>query len=146
MSSDQLPGVTAADEAFVAAFHAHQVSNQGFHHRDHLRLAWVQIHKLGLERASVAVTRGIRQFAAHHGSAERYNDTMTRFWLRVVNLGISRHPELTFDELLAAEPHLLDKSLPFRHWSRERMNRDDAKQQWVEPDLHPMPAASSTRK
>ncbi|TME22163.1 MAG: hypothetical protein E6I68_09610 [Chloroflexi bacterium] len=141
MSSDRLPGVTAADEAFVAAFHAHQLSNQGFHHRHHLRLAWVQIRRLGLDEASEVVTTGIRRFAAHHGGIERYNDTMTRFWLRLVNLGISRHPELTFDELLAAEPHLLDKNLPFRHWSLERMNRDDAKQQWVEPDLHPMPAA-----
>ena len=141
MSSDRLPGVTAADEAFVAAFHAHQLSNQGFHHRDHLRLAWVQIRRLGLDEASEVVTTGIRRFAAHHGGIERYNDTMTRFWLRLVNLGISRHPELTFDELLAAEPHLLDKNLPFRHWSRERMNRDDAKQRWVEPDLHPIPPA-----
>ena len=141
MSSEQLPGVTAADEAFVAAFHAHQLSNQGFHHRDHLRLAWVQIRRLGLEQASEVVTTGIRQFAAHHGGIERYNDTMTRFWLRVVNLGISRHPELIFDELLAAEPHLLDKNLPFRHWSRERMNGDDAKQRWVEPDLLPIPPA-----
>jgi len=128
MSSDQHPVVTAADEAFVAAFHAHQLSNEGFHHRDHLRLAWV-------------VTNGIRRFASHHGSAERYNDTMTRFWLRVVAIGIRRHPEVPFDELLAAEPHLLDKNLPFKHWSRERMNRDDAKQRWIEPDLRPMPAA-----
>ncbi|TMD84691.1 MAG: hypothetical protein E6I74_02105 [Chloroflexi bacterium] len=140
MSSDQLAGVTPADEAFVAAFHADQLSNQGFHHRDHLRLAWIQIRRLGLERASDDVTSGIRHFAAHHGSAERYNETMTRFWLRVVGIGIRRHPELTFNELLAAEPHLLDKGLPLRHWSRERMNRDDAKQQWIEPDLRPMPA------
>ena len=104
-------------------------------------MAWVQIRRLGLEQASEVVTTGIRQFAAHHGGIERYNDTMTRFWLRVVNLGISRHPELIFDELLAAEPHLLDKNLPFRHWSRERMNGDDAKQRWVEPDLLPIPPA-----
>ena len=141
MSSDQRPVVTAADEAFVAAFHAHQLSNEGFHHRDHLRLAWVQIRRLGLEQAAEVVTNGIRRFASHHGSAERYNDTMTRFWLRVVAIGIRRHPEVTFDELLAAEPHLLDKNLPFKHWSRERMNRDDAKQRWIEPDLRPMPAA-----
>ena len=141
MSSDQHPVVTAADEAFVAAFHAHQLSNEGFHHRDHLRLAWVQIRRLGLEQAAEVVTNGIRRFASHHGSAERYNDTMTRFWLRVVAIGIRRHPEVTFDELLAAEPNLLDKNLPFKHWSRERMNRDDAKQRWIEPDLRPMPAA-----
>ena len=141
MSSDRLRGVTAADEAFVAAFHADQLSNQGFHHRDHLRLAWVQIRRLGLDEASEVVTTGIRRFAAHHGSADRYNDTMTRFWLRVVGLGIIRHPELGFEELLAAEPHLLDKNLPFRHWSSARMSRDDAKRQWVEPDLCRMPSA-----
>src|SRR5437763_417404 len=141
MRSDRLPGVTAADEAFVTAFHAHQLSNQGFHHRDHLRLAWVQIRRLGLERASDVVTNGIRHFAVHHGRAEGYNETMTRFWVRVIGIGISRHPELSFEELLATEPHLLDKNLPFQHWSSERMNRDDAKRQWAEPDLRPMPIA-----
>src|SRR2546429_9155902 len=120
MSSEQLPGVTAADEAFVAAFHAHQLSNQGFHHRDHLRVAWVQIRRLGLEQASEVVTMGIRRFAAHHGSADRYNDTMTRFCLRVAGIGIICHPELTFDELPAVEPNLLAKDLTFRNWSPER--------------------------
>ena len=31
---------------------------------------------------------------------------------------------LGFDDLLAAEPHLLDKDLPFRHWSPETMAGD----------------------
>src|SRR5207302_10090830 len=134
MSSDRLRGVTAADEAFVAAFHADQLSNQGFDARDPFRLAWVQSRRLGLDEASEVVTMGIRRFAAHHGSADRYNDTMTRFWLRVVGLGIIRHPELGFEDLLAAEPHLLDKGLPFRHSSRERLNHDDAKLRCIEPD------------
>jgi len=142
MSSDPRPTVTPEDEAFVAAFQAGQIANQSFHHRDHLRLAWVQIRRLGLERASEVVTTGIRRFAAHHGSAERYNDTMTRFWLRLVGLGISRNPELTFEQLLAREPHLLDKSLPFKHWSRHRLTGPEAKQGWVDPDLIQLPAAS----
>src|SRR2546422_685581 len=96
MSSYQHPVVTAADEAFVAAFHAHQLSNEGFHHRDHLRLAWVQIRRLGLEQAAEVVTNGIRRFASHHGSAERYNDTMTRFWLRVVAIGPSKSGARSF--------------------------------------------------
>jgi hypothetical protein len=140
MSSSQRSTVTPEDDAFVAAFQSGQIANQNFHHRDHLRLAWVQIRRLGLERASEVVTSGIRYFATKHGSGDRYNDTMTRFWLRVVGIGLSRHPELTFDELLAAEPHLLDKGLPFKHWSRATMASDSARRQWVEPDLRPMPA------
>jgi len=140
MCSDQRPTVTPDDDAFVAAFYSGRIANQHFHHRDHLRLAWVQIRRLGLERASDEVTSGIRDFATRHGSPDHYHDTMTRFWLRAVGIGISRHPDLRFDGLLAAEPHLLDKGLPFKHRSRETMASDSAKRRWVEPDLHPMPA------
>src|SRR5438105_13068701 len=119
MSSSQRSTVAPEDDAFAAAFFAGRIANQNFHHRDHLRLVWVQIQRLGLVRASEVVTSGIREFATRHGSADRYNDTMTRFWLRVVGVGLSRHPELTFEELLRAEPQLLDKVLPFNNWERE---------------------------
>jgi hypothetical protein len=142
MHAELRPTMTPEDHAFVEAFHAGQIANQNFHHRDHLRLAWVQIHRLGLDNASEAVTAAIRGFAAHHGSADRYNDTLTRFWLRVMAAGIGRHPEMTFDQLLAAEPHLLDKTLPFRHWSRERLTGPEAKRAWVDPDLAQLPVAS----
>src|SRR5260370_18796601 len=116
MDSEHGSVVTPEDEQFVAAFEAGQIANQTFHHREHLRLAGVQIRRIGLERASESVAVAIRQFAAHDGNADRYHDTMTRFWVRVVAIGINRHPTLPFDDLLAAEPHLLDKNLPFLHW------------------------------
>ena len=93
--------------------------------------------------ASDAVAEGIRRFATHHGHADRYHETMTRFWVRAVGMGISRHPTLPYEDLLAAEPHLLDKNLPYRHWSRERLGSDEARGQWVEPDMRLMPASSS---
>jgi hypothetical protein len=142
MDSNPLPGVTAADEQFLAAFTAGQIANQDFHHRDHLRLAWIQICRLGLTDASEAVTTAIRQFAARHGHGDRYHETMTRFWLRVVGMGISRHPTLHFSELLAAEPHLLDKNLPYHHWSLELMGSDEARQRWRDPDVLELPAVS----
>src|ERR1700736_3537869 len=143
MDSEGQTGVTAADEQFLAAFEAGKIANQDFHHRDHLRLAWIQIRRLGLERASDTVATAIRRFATHHGHANRYHETMTRFWVRVVGMGINRHTTLAFDDLLAAEPHLLDKNLPYRHWSRERMGSDEARRHWVEPDTRPIPRSSS---
>jgi hypothetical protein len=141
MDSEGQTGITAADEQFLAAFEAGKIANQDFHHRDHLRLAWIQIRRLGLDPASDAVTGAIRQFAARHGHGDRYHETMTRFWVRVVGMGIARHPTLAFDDLVAAEPHLLDKNLPYRHWSRERMDSAEARRQWMEPDMRLMPAS-----
>src|SRR5205814_9476859 len=71
MDAKQLPGVTAADEQFLAAFTAGRIANQDFHHSDHLRLAWIQIRRLGVDQASEAVTAAIRQFATRHGHADR---------------------------------------------------------------------------
>jgi hypothetical protein len=136
---ESVDGVTPEDEQFVAAFEVGQIANQSFHHRDHLRLAWIQIRPLGMERASESVAVAIQQFAAHHGQANRYHETMTRFWLRAVALGIDHHPDLPFEGLLAAESHLLDKNLPFLHWSQERMGSEEARRRWVEPDLRSMP-------
>ncbi len=81
MDSARKAGISPADEQFLAAFEAGQITNQDFHHRDHLRLAWIQIRRLGLERAADAVVWSIRQFAARHGHADRYHETMTRFWV-----------------------------------------------------------------
>lgn len=131
--------VTPDDAAFLAAFETGEIANQSFHHRDHVRLAWVQIHRLGVEAAGDEVTRMIRRFATRHGGAARYNETMTRFWVRVVGIAVSRHPDLGFDPLIDAEPHLLDKSLPLRHWSREALFATDASATWVDPDLIPIP-------
>ena len=103
MHSERQSGVTAADEQFLAAFEAGKIANRDFHHRDHLRLAWIQIRRLGVDRAAQAVAGAIRQFASGHGHADRYHETLTRFWVRVVGMGITRHPTLAFDDLVARE-------------------------------------------
>src|SRR5579864_465766 len=131
--------ITADDDAFVARFHRDEIANDGFHHRDHLRLAWVAVQRMGLDRSVDAITQAIRHFAAAHGSEGKYHETMTRFWIRVINLGVRRHPQLRFESLLEAEPHLLDKALPFRHWSRELISSPAARTSWIDPDLRPLP-------
>ncbi len=72
--------------------------------------------------------------------AARYHDTITRFWVRLVAHAITSRPELQdFDAFLAAYPILLDPTLPFRHWRREAMFTPEARAEWREPDLLPLP-------
>ena len=129
-----------SDDDFVQAFLSGSLPNAQFHHRDHLRLTWLLVRRLGPAARSDAVASGIQRFAAHHGHAEKYHETMTRFWARLVaHLAVAR-PDLTdFDAFLAAFPHLLDKTLPYRHWRPETMSTATARAQWVEPDLLALP-------
>ena len=130
-----------ADDEFLRAFFSGTLPNAGFHHRDHLRLAWLVVRRDGAEAGEQAVADGIRRFAAAHGHAERYHETLTRFWVRLIAhvARASATADEGFDALLAAHPRLLDAELPLRHWSREALFGSAARAAWSPPDLVPLP-------
>src|ERR1700716_536210 len=111
------------DQEFLDAFQGGHLSPANFHHRDHLRLAWLEVNSLGLEAGLAAVAGGIRRFATAHGQPPLYPETLTRFWVRIV-AHASRN---TFTETLEAHPVLLGKDLPLAHWSRETLYGDAAR-------------------
>ena len=111
-----------------------------FHHRDHLRLAWLLIRRLDVELAGITIASGIQRFAARHGHAEKYHETLTQFWVRIVGHMVHVRPDITdFETFIATFPHLLDKGLPYRHWQHETMSSAAARARWVEPDLLALP-------
>jgi len=128
------------DAEFLRLFHQSVLSGEDFRHGGHLRLAWLILSKHPRDVAEQIVARQIRQFAVANGASNRYHDTLTRFWVRLVSHVMGIAPEAgSIDELLARFPLLLDKSLPYRHWRGETFNSDEARAGWVEPDLVPLP-------
>jgi hypothetical protein len=128
------------DDDFLHAFFGLTLGNSEFLHRDHLRLAWLVVRKHDGNEAEEVVTAGIRRFAQHNSHGTLYHDTMTRFWVRLVRHAVSAQPEIVdFEEFLAANPLLLDKNTPLRHWSRETMFGAEARAAWQEPDLVALP-------
>jgi hypothetical protein len=129
------------DDDFVGAFLSGILSPASFHHRDHLRLAWCLIRQSGIEIASSTITSGIRRFATQHGQADKYHETLTQFWVRIVSHLIDARPDIKLFELfLETFPQLFDKELPYLHWRPETMQSQSARAQWVEPDLLELPA------
>lgn len=129
------------DDEFVRAFLKGWPADFHFGHREHLRLAWLVIERHGQEMAVEIVGNGLRKMAAAQGQSVLYNETMTRFWIRLVaHVRDVKGPLMGFDGAIEQVPMLLDKSLPFKHWTRELMFSPEARERWVEPDLRPMPA------
>ena len=128
------------DDEFLLAFFGLTLPNSEFHHRDHVRLAWLAVRRHGVGAAEEFVTKGIQRFAEHHSHGAAYHDTMTRFWVRLVAHAVSHRLEIAdFDDFLAAYPLLLDKNTPLRHWSREAMFAPEARAAWRDPDLVALP-------
>jgi hypothetical protein len=106
-----------------------------FGHREHLHMTWSYLRRGEPDR----VFPFLRHVAASHGGADTLNVTLTRFWVGLTAHAIEAGEAHDFDQLLQRMPQLLDKSLPFRHWSRERIFASDARVAWVDPDLAPLP-------
>ena len=129
-----------SDAAFLEAFDAGRPEGGVFGHREHLRLAWILIDRRGIDAAAPEIERRLQHLAEAHGMPEKYNRTMTLFWVRLVAHVSERRPAATFAEFLAVEEWLLEPGLARRHYSAELLSSGQARAAWVDPDLIAMPA------
>jgi hypothetical protein len=106
--------------------------------REHVRLAWLVIRAEGPGEGGDRVARMLRHLAELHGEGERYHETLTRFWIRLVAHAIDAEPRIDdFDVFVERFPLLLDGSIVQRHWSAEALA--SARTAWVEPDVLALP-------
>lgn len=92
-----------------------------FRHVDHLHLALDCLcEEATVDAAIERMAAALRAKAAAAGAPEKYHHTLTLFWMRRL-------------------APLVDKDLPLAYYSRERLDSDAARREWVEPDLREMP-------
>ena len=141
MTDTHVSGARAAsDEDFLRAFEDLSFPADQFHHREHLRVAWLYLKSSDATRATERMSAGIRRFANHHGARAKYHHTLTLFWMRLVAVALVETPESSaFEEFLSAHAELSDKNLPAKYYSRDLLDGQAARQGWVEPDLQPLP-------
>jgi hypothetical protein len=133
------------DDIFVAQFESCRFPGDQFRHADHLRLAWIYIRNYGSDVAEQRMRQSIQSFARNSGAAHKYHETITIFWMRLVDVAIrmSARSE-NFWDFVDAHAWLLDKDVVLEFYSRDLLMSDGARQAWVEPDLKPFPVADRT--
>jgi hypothetical protein len=92
---------------------------------------------LALERMRAALV----SFLSHHGiPASKYHATLTRAWILAVHHFMHRSPEATSaDDFIERNPLLLDSKIMLTHYSADLLFSDQARADFVEPDLDPIP-------
>ena len=122
-----------SDDEFIRAFERCEISNADFHHRDHVRMAWLYLRRYGAE-AEERIAADIQKFAGHHSKLDKYHQTMTIAWMRLVapaaDLG-------SFEDVAATFPRLLDKNYLREFYSEELLSTDTARKNFAAPDKRP---------
>ncbi len=106
------------DAEFVAEFESCTLAPHAFRHYDHVRLAWTYLGALALPEATDRMAEAIRRFALHHtGTTAKYDDKLTRAWMRLVahvrEISAGAPDFATFAE---ANPMLFDRRRAFDHY------------------------------
>ncbi|MBC8028315.1 MAG: hypothetical protein H7Y89_20165 [Steroidobacteraceae bacterium] len=133
--------LSQGDLDFRAAFEAGAYAPADFSHRAHVRLAYVYLADCDVDLALERMRAALVTFLSHHNiPASKYHETLTRSWLLAVNHFMHRTTEAaSADDFIARNATLLDSKIMLTHYSAGRLFSDEARADFVEPDLDPIP-------
>lgn len=125
----------------VRRFESCELPTADFNHREHLLVALCYLLRMGNADALSYLRARIGRYAAAHGiNPSLYHETITVFWLKRVRAYLKRTgaglglAEMT--NALAAECG--SSRLVFDYYSKELIDSEAARREWVEPDLRPL--------
>jgi hypothetical protein len=100
-----------SDAELTRALERGDLPGAGFHHADHLRVAWVYLEESPTVDEAVARMAGtLRRIAAAVGKPEKYSDQLTAFWMYQMAAARAILPGADCATILQAFPILADKT------------------------------------
>lgn len=135
------------DKRYLSAFETYEIDAAAFHHREHLRVAYVLITTYGLEAALARLKTSLIGLLTHLGlGTEKYHETVTYAWLLAVNhfMHMTKQSK-SFDDFIQSNSLLLDASIMSTHYSHSLLQSSEAKGTFLEPDLDPIPRYDNGR-
>lgn len=133
--------MTADERALLTAFRDGSLPVSQFHHRDHVRLAWIYLCEHGLGEAVDRFSRDLQAFAVAKGVPRLYHATITWAYLTVIAERLAAAPPgQTWDEFSTAHADLLQwqPSVLDAYYSSERLWSDAARGAFLMPDRAPV--------
>jgi hypothetical protein len=124
-------------KAIVRGFESCTTAETDFPHRSHLVVATWYLRDATVTEALEKMRASILNFLDNYHIEGKYNETITRFWIIVVERcfrGLDANLSL-LERTNAVIEALSDPSLMFEYYSKEVLWSERAMREWVDPDL-----------
>jgi len=122
---------------FLAAFEAGTLPEECFHHRDHVRAAWLLLREEPPAAALARFSSALKRFAAAKGKTRLYHETITWAYLLLINERMERGGRgLDWNEFAESNPDLLTwrPSVLDEYYTSETIGSDLARRVFLLPD------------
>jgi hypothetical protein len=111
------------------------MTNEGFHHRDHVRLAWIYLRHQPPLDALARFVGSLKRFAIAKGKPGLYHETITWAYLLLIHERMHRTASDDFEvfatenpDLLARKPSILDQ-----YYDQATLDSDLARRTFLMP-------------
>jgi len=123
------------DHDFAEAFERCEIAGDAFHHRDHVRLAWIYLRQMPPLDALRRFVESLKRFAVHNGVPNLYHETITWAYLLLIHERMERNPVDDFETFEAANPDLFTwkPSILDRYYDRETLDSPLARRTFIMP-------------
>ena len=125
------------DSAWMEAFESCTLPNDSFHHRDHVKMAFLYLQKYKPLEALAHFSSALARFAAAHGKPNLYNETITCALLLLIRGRIARtNSQETLSQFSATNTDLLrgDDNILLKYYRPETLTSELAKRVFLFPD------------
>lgn len=146
----------------VAAFENATIPAKEFSHVAHIAVALAYLEKMSQDQALERMREKISAFASHHGVGNLYHETLTTFWMKLLDhVGPNYELDLSRRSRAKEDPSHVDLASASKvplwqrinaivarwgnrgpvdaHYTREVITSDAARKDWVPPDREPLP-------
>ena len=127
------------DDEFTRRFSDLTLDPAWFTHEAHLRLGWILIGQLGLEKASTLVCQQIRRFDQTFGDGTKYHETITLAFMQLIYLRQRMNETKDFSTFIRLNQDLISqyRGIFSKHYSMDVFSSKLAADKYIAPDLMP---------
>ena len=125
------------ESEWMEAFESCTLPNNTFHHAEHVKMAFLYLHKYAPLEALGRFSSALTRFATAHGKPNLYHETITWAFLLLIRERIARaNSAQTWAEFSAANPDLLrwDDNILKKYYRPETLTSELAKSVFLFPD------------
>jgi hypothetical protein len=125
-----------SNEELIQRFESGAVSEDCFHHADHVRLAFAYLNQYPTLQALDKFSGALKRFAAGLGKSQLYNETITHAYFFLIRERMERSVGTDWEEFIVDNSDLLSwkNGILTRYYREETLQSDLARRVFLFPD------------
>src|SRR5213078_2088330 len=96
-----------SNEELIEQFETGAIANEGFHHADHVRLAFAYLSRFPVLQALDKFSTALKRFATACGKPQLYHETVTHAYFFVIRERMARCDSPSWEDFAFRNPDIL---------------------------------------